>query len=96
MGIFKMLKKIQTCFWWPKISEDIHKYLISCGVCQRNETHTMQPGWLLQPLKMPKNKWECLSIDFIIKFVPANHNYDIIFVCVQNDSFYGNYNNCEH
>ena len=33
MGISKMLKKIQTCFWWPKLREDVHKYVNSCDVC---------------------------------------------------------------
>ena len=33
MDIFKMLKKIQIFFWWPKMKTNIFKYVNFCDVC---------------------------------------------------------------
>ena len=82
MGISKTLEEIQTCFWWPKMNDDVIKYVNSCDVCQHSKALTTQPGGLLQPFEIPEKKWECISMDFIIGLTPTKQGHDAIFVCV--------------
>ena len=67
IGISKTLKKIQTRFWWPKMMEDVQKYVKACNVCQRSKALPTQPGGFLQPLEILERKWECGSIDSLQK-----------------------------
>lgn len=36
MGVFKMLKKIQTHFWWPKLRNDVQNNVNFCNVFKHN------------------------------------------------------------
>jgi hypothetical protein len=48
---------------------------------QQNKDEHTHPASLLQPLPIPKHKWESISMDFILGFPKARGN-DGIFVVV--------------
>jgi hypothetical protein len=42
----------------------------------------MKPGGLLQPLSIPKWKWDDISMDFIVGLPMTAHKFDSIWVIV--------------
>lgn len=57
--------KMTQFFFWPHMRRDIKEYVSSCDTCQRIKAGNTFPGGLLQPLPVPNQIWEDISIDFI-------------------------------
>ena len=57
------------------------RHIRECTTCQQNKSEQTHPAGLLQPLPIPKQKWESISIDFIIA-LPQVQVRDYIFVMV--------------
>ncbi|KAE8696106.1 hypothetical protein F3Y22_tig00110676pilonHSYRG00061 [Hibiscus syriacus] len=64
-GIQATYQKIKACFYWPKLKSMVATYIRSCSVCQQIKVeHVPKPG-LLQPLPIPQQAWEVITMDFI-------------------------------
>ncbi|KAH9318120.1 hypothetical protein KI387_019889, partial [Taxus chinensis] len=44
---------------------DVQKFVAECMVCQQNKGETIKSLGLLQPLSIPSQRWEEVSMDFI-------------------------------
>jgi hypothetical protein len=62
--------------------KDVKKYISSCDACQRNKGTNQQPAGLLQPLAIPSQRWEQISMDFITQLPTTQQGHDAIFVVV--------------
>jgi hypothetical protein len=60
---------------------DVQAYVSACDVCQRNKSETRSPVGLLQPLLVPSQVWEDISLDFI-DGLPMSTRKDSILVVV--------------
>ena len=60
---------------------DVFKFLRECHICQQNKVEHTHPARLLQPLPIPKQKWESISMDFITR-LPLVQGKDYIYVVV--------------
>ncbi|MCI30016.1 transposon TF2-1 polyprotein, partial [Trifolium medium] len=60
---------------------DVKQFVNSCDVCQHNKYNTHAPYGLLQPLPLPQQVWEDISMDFITN-LPTTHNKSVIWVVV--------------
>ena len=60
---------------------DILKYVNEFPTCQKNKLEHTHPVGLLHSLLIPEQKWESISMDFIIGF-PKVFGKDCIFVVV--------------
>jgi hypothetical protein len=56
-GISKTRELVGRMFYWPKMQEDITRYINSCLSCQSNKPSNQAPMGLLQPLPVPETKW---------------------------------------
>ena len=63
------------------MKEDIRKFMAYCYVCQKIKSPTSKVAGLLQPLLVPEQVWEDLSMDFIIAR-PMSKGSTIILVVV--------------
>uniref|UniRef100_A0A803TTM2 Gypsy retrotransposon integrase-like protein 1 n=1 Tax=Anolis carolinensis TaxID=28377 RepID=A0A803TTM2_ANOCA len=70
-GLFKTMHLILRDFWWPKIRNDVEKYVNTCPVCQRSKTRREKPSGLLHSLPIPSRPWEIISADFITDLPPS-------------------------
>jgi hypothetical protein len=52
-------------FYCPGLKKDITEYLAKCIEYQQVKAEHRHPVGLLQPLPIPKWKWETISMDFI-------------------------------
>lgn len=88
-GCLKMLKRVTTSFYWPRMKHDIKTFVQNCLTCQQIKYQTLAPGDLLQPLPLPKRVWENFSL-FIV-WLPKSRGYATILVVVDRFSKYAHF-----
>jgi hypothetical protein len=64
------------------MKREIAFYIARCDVCQRVKAEHQKPVGLLQPLKVPMQKWEEVGIDFIIGLPKSKRGHDSIWVII--------------
>jgi hypothetical protein len=82
VGTSKTLKLAERSYWWPNMEQSVRRYVQSCPSCQANKDSNQKPGGLLQPLPVPEEPWESVSMDFIIHLPTTKQGHDAIFVVV--------------
>jgi hypothetical protein len=82
-GVTKTLKSVTSLYWWPNIRQYVKNYIQQCGSCQRVKASQQLPAGTLQPLPIPENPWDSVSMDFITGLPKTKHGFDaiIVFVC---------------
>lgn len=61
----------------------IQDFVRACDTCQRHKYLASFPAGLLQPLLIPEQVWEDLSIDFITG-LPKSKGYEAVMVVVDH------------
>nr|KYP39590.1 Transposon Ty3-G Gag-Pol polyprotein [Cajanus cajan] len=89
-GIARTFARVAAQFFWPGMNKDIKNFVQQCCVCQQAKTATVLPAGLLQPLPIPTQIWEDISMDFIVGLPPAE-GYTVIFVIVDRLSKYAHF-----
>nr|GEV04413.1 Ty3/gypsy retrotransposon protein [Tanacetum cinerariifolium] len=59
------------------MKKDVARMVSECVVCQRNKYSTLVLGGLLQPLELPENVWDEITMDFI-DGLPRSEGYIVI------------------
>lgn len=89
-GTIHTYSRLAQQFYWPNMRKVVNDFVRCCPTCQQaKESHTL-PGGLLQPLKIPHQVWEEISLDFIIS-LPKSKGYSVIFVVVDRLSKYAHF-----
>lgn len=76
-GIQATLARVFASFYWPGMHRDVKKFVNTCSICQHNKYNTRAPYGLLQPLPLPQQVWDDISMDFITNLPPSNHKTTI-------------------
>lgn len=82
LGVTKTLQRVARRFWWPHMGRSVHHYVTACGSCQLNKPSNQAPLGLLQPLPVPENKFEHITMDFITDLPPTKGGYDAVLTIV--------------
>jgi hypothetical protein len=69
-------------YWWYGLKRDVATHVALCDVCKRVKDKHQRPAGLLQPLNVPKWKWEEIGMDFIVGLPRTRDGYDSIWVIV--------------
>nr|GFB14785.1 putative reverse transcriptase domain-containing protein [Tanacetum cinerariifolium] len=81
-GSDKMYQDLKQLYWWPNMKANIATYVSKCLTCSKVKAEHQRPyGLLVQP-KIPKWKWEKITMDFITKLPKTTNGYDTIWVIV--------------
>ena len=89
-GYLKTYKRVAGQFYWVGMKGDIKRHVNECQICQINKTNSLSPAGLLQPLPIPQNIWEDISMDFI-EALPRSDGFDTIWVIVDCLSKYSHF-----
>lgn len=68
-------------FTWKGLETEVLQYVRERPVCQQNKHEHSFLGGLLQPLPIPKRKWDNVLMDFITS-LPKVQGRDCIYVVV--------------
>lgn len=89
-GVLRTFKRLAHQFYWPKMQQDVQEYVQRCEVCQRMKTDTLSPVGLLQPLLVPCQVWDGITLDFVAG-LPTSHGKDTILVVVDRLSKFAHF-----
>ncbi|CAM8968817.1 unnamed protein product [Rhodiola kirilowii] len=89
-GIQRTVARISSNFYWPGLRKDVTDYINQCAICQQVKYPTMQPSGFLQPLPIPEQIWESISMDFITN-LPSSAGKTIIWVIVDRLTKYSHF-----
>ncbi|GKB72533.1 putative reverse transcriptase domain-containing protein [Tanacetum coccineum] len=78
----KMYYDLRGLYWWPRMKKDIAMYVSKCVTCSKVKAEHQKHLGLLQHPKIPKWKWENITMDFINKLLRTNSGHDSIWVIV--------------
>ena len=88
-------KIIARDFFWPRMSNNIQRYIRNCDTCGRTKPWRDGLQGLLKPLPVPEQIWKEISIDFIdglpnsqgktsLMVVTDRLSKDVVFVPLAN------------
>ena len=80
-GYFKTYNRISATYYWPRMSRDIKTFVNTCDICQKTKPRRHGPVGLLQPIPIPTQPFEVVSMDFIPE-LPVSDGFDNILVIV--------------
>jgi len=80
-GTAKTTELISRRYYWPKIREDIKRFIKNCDTCQRTKVVQHVPYRLLQSNEAPDRPWKSIAMDFITD-LPKSEGYDTILVVI--------------
>ncbi|GJR99545.1 putative reverse transcriptase domain-containing protein [Tanacetum coccineum] len=79
-GSDKMYQDIKKLYWWPNMKSDIATYVSKCLTCAKVQAEHQGPSGLLVQPKIPKWKWDNITMDFFTKLPKSSQGYDTIWV----------------
>ena len=82
LGVNKTYRLLAATYYWPQMKQDVIKFVASCHSCQQMKASRNLPKGLLQPLPVPHERWESISMDFITSLPRSSKGNTQIFVVV--------------
>ncbi|CAI7788543.1 unnamed protein product, partial [Closterium sp. NIES-54] len=79
-GSNKTLAGIAKYYYWPRMAADVQQFVTSCDTCQRMKSNKQKKTGLLQPLPVPEQPWQVVSLDFITGLPSTSRGHDSILV----------------
>ncbi|XP_076892254.1 uncharacterized protein LOC143543926 [Bidens hawaiensis] len=81
-GATKMYHDLRGDYWWPGMKREIVKYVERCLTCLQVKAEHQKPYGKIQPLEIPKWKWEHITMDLVTKLPKTSKGFDAIWVIV--------------
>lgn len=89
-GFYRTYRRIAANLFWFGMKKTIQQFVMACDICQRQKYLAAAPGGLLQPLNIPNQIWEEVSMDFITG-LPKSKGFDAVLVVVDRLSKYSHF-----
>ena len=86
LGVAKTVGRLQQSYWWPGMFQDVHRFILSCDVCQRvrNPQSFQQVNAPLRPLPIPPTINHTIHLDLIC---PKNADGAFRYILIVVDGF---------
>ena len=81
-GYQKTIAPVKSQYYWPYMKKQVVDFIVKCLECKKVKDENRHADGLLQPLPIPKWKWEVVTMDFITKLLRTKKNRDSIMVVV--------------
>jgi transposase InsO family protein len=83
-------RRVKQLFSWKGMKDQIKCYVAGCSVCQQSKPDRSKYPGLLQPIPVPEQSWQVISMDFV-EGLPRSRNADTILVVVDVFSKYAHF-----
>lgn len=80
-GVLRTYRRLSHQYYWPAMHRTVREYVAACEVCQKAKYSSLSPAGLLQPLPVPSQVWEDVSMDFI-DGLPRSEGHTSLMVVV--------------
>ena len=81
-GFEKTYNTVARHYWWPNMGKLVKHFVQSCDYCQRAKgSNQLAPGALIS-LDIPQERWEIITMDFILGLPKTKSGYDSILTVV--------------
>jgi hypothetical protein len=84
------MAKVRQLFYWPTMKNAVWQFVQSCAVCAQAKPDRSSYLGLLQPLSVPKQSWEVISMDFV-EGLPLSGSVNMIMVVVNKFSRFAHF-----
>ena len=82
MGMFKTLSRISELYYWPKMRQDVFRYVRSCKACLASKSPNVAPSGLMGKEKEVRYPFQCISLDLLGPFPRSRKGYtSLLVVC---------------
>ena len=81
-GSIKMHQNLKTSYLWSEMKRDVFEFLTKCMVCQKVKVEYQVPLGLLQPIRIPKWKWDQITMDLVVGLPLAGRKHDSVWIVV--------------
>ncbi|XP_075108974.1 uncharacterized protein LOC142180799 [Nicotiana tabacum] len=88
-------KRLQLLFHWPNMKKEVCKWVEECDVCQRVKSENVHSPGLLQPLPIPDQSWQDISMDFM-EGLPNSGCKNAVLVVIHKFTKYGHFLAIKH
>lgn len=82
--------RVSQLFYWPNMKAMIKDWVQTCQTCNQAKPDRKKYPGLLQPLPIPDQAWQMVTMDFI-EGLPRSKCYDYILVVVDKFSMYAHF-----
>jgi hypothetical protein len=65
----KTYHRVKKDFFWDGLKTNVQRSMVEFLVFQQNKVETIRTSGLLQPLSIPSQRWEEVSMDFITRLL---------------------------
>ncbi|KAJ9564125.1 hypothetical protein OSB04_000091 [Centaurea solstitialis] len=81
-GATNMYRDLRVDYWWPGMKREVARYVELCLTCLKVKAEHQLPHDKMQPLEIPKWKWENITMDLITKLPKTPRRFGVIWVIV--------------
>lgn len=93
--ILVTIRKLKQLFHWKGMNTAVHQYVKTCAICQQAKPERVKYPGLLQPLAVPEQAWQVVTLDFI-EGLPTSASANCILVTIDNWSKYAHFIPLKH
>jgi hypothetical protein len=80
-GVGKTIPQLQRFCYWPRMYENMSKYVNRCVMCATRKPSNIKLG-LYMPLPIPSRPWESVSMDFVGGITMSRKGHYYLYVVV--------------
>jgi hypothetical protein len=89
-GITASYIRVKQLFAWPGLKQMVTTFVNQCQTCQQAKPERVKYPGLLEPLPIPSQAWEIVSMDFI-EGLPQSDRHNALLVVVDKFTKYGHF-----
>jgi hypothetical protein len=82
--------RMKKLFAWKGMKSAVHQFVTSCLTCQQAKPDRSKLPGLLQPLEVPTQAWQIISLDFVER-LPMSGHANCILVVIDSFTKYGHF-----
>lgn len=86
--MFKTVHRLQLRYYWPKLRQDVARYVAHCQVCQQVKYDQKKPAGLHGAQRCTNRPWETICADLQGPFPRSSKGFKYLLVVVDNFTKY--------